>query len=297
MTEQPIALVLHGGAGARRGRDYTAEIAHMRRQVEAGRDRLHAGASALDVMVETIAALEASGLYVAGRGSSPNLVGRFELDASLMDGATTRAGAVAALEGYESPIGVARAIMQRTPYVMLAGDGAARFARRENLKQIKDPEAWFTRAGQGEDNHAPGGGPALAHGTVGCVVLDRAGRIAAGTSTGGVFDKLPGRVGDTPLIGAGTWADETAGVSCTGQGEYFIRTNAAAQVAWRMRLAGETLEAATGAVIAGIGALGGDGGMIALDRAGNIAMPYNSQGMKRAALYPDGRVVSLAFEG
>ncbi len=301
MSERPIAMVLHGGAGARRSRDYTAEIAHMRELIEAGRDRLHAGAAALEVMVETIAALEASGLYVAGRGASPNLAGRFELDASLMDGATGKAGAVAALEGFESPIAVARAVMERTPHVMLAADGAARFARREGLVQVKDPEGWFTRAGQGEANHPPGGGPpgtsALAHGTVGCVVLDLQGRIAAGTSTGGVFDKLPGRVGDTPLIGAGTWADDTAGVSCTGQGEYFIRTNAAAQVSWRMQLAGETLETATGAAIAGIGALGGDGGMIALDRAGNIAMPYNSEGMKRAALYPDGRVVALAFGG
>ena len=292
----------HGSARRRGGeagsRDYTAEIAHMRTLIEAGRDKLHAGASALEVMVETIAALEASGLYVAGRGASPNLAGRFELDASLMDGLSGRAGAVAALEGFESPIAVARAVMERTPHVMLAGDGAARFARREGLAQVKDPESWFTRAGQGEANHPPGGGgPALAHGTVGCVVLDLQGRIAAGTSTGGVFDKLPGRVGDTPLIGAGTWADETAGVSCTGQGEYFIRTNAAAQVSWRMKLAGETLESATGAAIAGIGALGGDGGMIALDRAGNIAMPYNSEGMKRAALYPDGRVVALAFGG
>ena len=301
MSERPIAMVLHGGAGARRSRDYTAEIAHMRELIEAGRDRLHAGAAALEVMVETIAALEASGLYVAGRGASPNLAGRFELDASLMDGATGKAGAVAALEGFECPIAVARAVMERTPHVMLAGDGAARFARREGLAQVKDPEGWFTRAGQGEANHPPGGGPpgasALAHGTVGCVVLDREGRIAAGTSTGGVFDKLPGRVGDTPLIGAGTWADDTAGVSCTGQGEYFIRTNAAAQVSWRMKLAGETLEEATDAAIAGVGALGGDGGMIALDRAGNIAMPYNSEGMKRAALYPDGRVVAMAFEG
>lgn len=297
MSDQPIAMVLHGGAGARRSRDYTAEIAHMRTLVERGGQRLRAGASALDVMVETIADLEASGLYVAGRGASPNLAGRFELDASLMDGATGRAGAVAALEGFESPIAVARAVMERTPHVMLAGDGAARFARREGLAQVKDPEGWFTRAGQGEANHPPGGGPQLAHGTVGCVVLDLQGRIAAGTSTGGVFDKLPGRVGDTPIVGAGTWADETAGVSCTGQGEYFIRTNAAAQVSWRMKLAGETLEAAADAAIAGIGALCGDGGMIALDRAGNIAMPYNSEGMKRAALYPDGRVVSLAFEG
>jgi len=295
MAKEIVALVLHGGAGARRSRDYSREVPHMQGVVEAARDRLNAGASALDVVTQVTAALEASGLYVAGRGASPNLDGRYELDAALMDGSDQRAGSVAALVGYQSPIAVARGVMERTPHVMLAGDGAAAFAGREGFEAIGDPEAWFTRAGSGEDNHAPSAG--LAHGTVGCVALDRAGRLAAATSTGGVFDKLPGRVGDCPLIGAGTWADGTAAISCTGQGEYFIRTNTAAQVAWRMRLAGESLDAATAAAIAGIGALGGDGGLIALDAAGVIAMPYNSQGMKRACLHPDGRIEALVFEG
>lgn len=287
MSREIVALVLHGGAGARRGRDYSREVPHMQGLVEAARDRLNAGAPALDVVVETIAELEASGLYVAGRGASPNLAGRYELDASLMTGANQAAGAVAALEGFESPITVARAVMEKTPHVMLAGDGAARFAEEQGFLRIADPDAWFTRAGKGEDNHPPKG---LAHGTVGCVALDREGRLAAGTSTGGVFNKMPGRVGDTPLIGAGTWADDTAAASCTGQGEYFIRTNAAAQVAWRMRLSGEALDAAAREVIAGIGRLGGDGGLIALDRDGNIAAPFNSQGMKRAWLTTDGEI-------
>jgi isoaspartyl peptidase/L-asparaginase-like protein (Ntn-hydrolase superfamily) len=180
---------------------------------------------------------------------------------------------------------------------MLAGEGAADFAREQGLETVTDPEAWFTRAGADEDNHAPGTGrSSLAHGTVGCVVLDAEGRLAGATSTGGVFDKLPGRVGDTPLIGAGTWADELVAVSSTGTGEFFIRTAAAVQVAHRLRWAGEDLATAARGPLEQIGRLGGDGGLIAVSRSGEIAMPYNSQGMKRAALHPDGRITSAAFE-
>jgi beta-aspartyl-peptidase (threonine type) len=280
------ALILHGGAGARRARDYTREIAHMRDVVTAMKARLDAGASALDVAVEATVMLEDSGLYVAGRGASPNLAGAFELDASLMDGATGKAGAVAALQGFRNPVVAARAVMERTPHVMLAGEGAALFALDQGLEPIADEEAWFTRAGQGEDNHPPG---TLSHGTVGCCVLDRDGRLAAATSTAGVFGKMPGRVGDTPIPGAGSWADGRVAVSGTGQGEYFIRVAACAQVSWRVG-AGQTLGEAGQAVIGEIGGLGGDGGLIALDRDGNIAAPFNSQGMKRAWLTPDGEI-------
>ena len=296
-----FALALHGGAGSRPGRDYAAEIAHMQGCVEAARDRLRAGAGALDVAVETIAALEASGLYIAGRGASPNQAGRYELDAGLMDAGTGLVGAVAALQGFESPIRVARAVMERTPHVMLAGEGAAAFAQAvagaEGLVAIADPHAWFTHAGADESNHAPGrgGAAALAHGTVGCVVRDAEGRLAAGTSTGGVFDKLPGRVGDTPIPGAGVWADGRAAVSCTGQGELFIRTNAAASVSARMRWAGAQLPHAARAVIEEVAGLGGEGGMIAVGADGVVAMPFHSAGMKRAALHADGRIEAAAF--
>src|SRR5215217_5377935 len=280
------ALILHGGAGARREREYDREIAHMRQVVEAMKARLDAGASALDIAVEAVVMLEDSGLYVAGRGASPNLAGAYERDASIMDGATRRAGAVAALQGFRNPVVAARAVMDRTPHVMLAGEGAALFALDQGLEPIADEEAWFTRAGQGEDNHPPG---TLSHGTVGCCVLDAEGRLAAATSTAGVFGKMPGRVGDTPIPAAGTWADANVAVSGTGQGEYFIRVAACAQTGWRVA-SGKSLSDASRAVIDEIGAMGGDGGLIALDREGNIAAPFNSQGMKRAWLTRDGEV-------
>ena len=285
MTGRP-ALILHGGAGARRERDYTREIAHMGEVVAAMKARLDAGAPALDVAVEATVLLEDSGLYVAGRGASPNLAGAYELDASLMDGSTRKAGAVAALQGFRNPVVAARAVMDRTPHVMLTGEGASLFALDQGLEPIADETAWFTRAGQGEDNHPPG---TLAHGTVGCCVLDRDGRLAAATSTAGVFGKMPGRVGDTPIPGAGSWADGRVAVSGTGQGEYFIRVAACAQVSWRVG-AGQTLAEAGRAVIEEIGNMGGDGGLIALDRDGNITAPFNSQGMKRAWLTPDGEI-------
>jgi len=286
MANKCLSLVLHGGAGALKDRDYARELAHMRGLVEAARDRLRAGAAALDVVTETVQALEASGMYVAGRGASPNSAGKFELDASIMDGPTRRAGAVAALQGFASPIRAARAVMERTPHVMLAGDGAAAFAAEQGLEQI-GPE-WFTPArARGERAHTTG--------TVGCVALDETGAIAAATSTGGTHGKLYGRVGDSPIVGAGVWADENVGVSCTGGGEYFIRAAAAAQVAFRMKLAGDGLAEAAAAALADVRMVGGDGGLIALNAAGEIAMPFNTAGMKRAALYPDGRITSEVF--
>jgi len=280
-------MAIHGGAGALTGCDYSREVEHLRSLAETGRDRLAAGATALEVAVETVAALEASGLYVAGRGASPNTVGTYELDASVMDGATRRAGAVAALRGFASPIRAALAVMEATPHVILAGEGAAAFAARQGLETIADDETWFTHVGWGGRDR-----DALATGTVGCVVRDREGRLAAATSTGGVFGKLHGRVGDSPIPGAGVWADGVAAVSCTGAGEMFLRAAVAAQVAHRVAFAHESLADAANAALADMKTLGGDGGLIAIGRAGDPVLPFVSQGMKRAALLDDGTIVA-----
>lgn len=286
-----IAFALHGGAGAKAGRDYSAEIADMRRIAEVARTALVAGATALDVVSGTVRALEDSGLYVAGKGASPNLNGDFELDASLMNGVDKSCGAVAALQGYANPIDVARAVMERTPHVFLAGDGARRFAQSQGFEALSDPESYFTRAGLFESNHPPG---TLAHGTVGCVCVDSFGNLAAGTSTAGVFGKLPGRVGDTPVIGSGTWADAEVAVSCTGQGEYFIRAQVAAQVAYRLK-AGQSLSDATAAALQEVVDFGGEGGLISVSRTGEVQVPFRSAGMKRAWFTGDEAIQSEAF--
>lgn len=292
MTDRRIALALHGGAGPLVGRNYDRELVHMRGLVEQGRDRLASGAAALDVVVEIVAELEASGLYVAGRGASPNTSGLYELDACVMDGRENRAGAVAALIGFQSPIAVARQVMELTPHVLLVGEGAAAFAGDRRMARIEDPGEWFTHAGGGGAGTEP---HHLATGTVGCVALDLHGDLAGGTSTGGVFGKMPGRVGDCPIPGSGTWADARVAVSCTGAGEMFIRATVAAQIAHRIRFGGESLERACVAALDEVRALKGEGGLIAVDAEGRIAMPFNSAGMKRAAVYPDGRIEVEVF--
>ncbi|WP_395646833.1 isoaspartyl peptidase/L-asparaginase family protein [Terricaulis sp.] len=265
------ALALHGGAGAIAERTYKAEEAHMMGLIEQGAAMLARGESALDVVTAMAEALEASGLHVAGKGSAPNAAGFVELDASIMDGSNRDAGAVAGLRGFLSPVRAARAVMEKTHHVLLVGEGAAAFSAEQGLARVDDPKSYYIAAESG----LPGAG------TIGAVALDTSGRLAAATSTGGLHGKMPGRVGDTPIIGAGCWADERAAVSCTGLGEYFMRVNAAADVSARIRYAHQTLEQAAGGVIEDVRRFGGYGGLIAVDAHGNVATPFASQGMKR----------------
>lgn len=312
------AIAIHGGAGAmRKGETPELEPRYreaMRRVLDEGKRRLAAGDAALDVCESLVRMLEDDELFNAGRGAVLTARGEAELDAAIMDGPTMRAGAVAGVKTVRHPITLARRVMETTPHVLLIGDGAEAFAgeagvervsnewfvtprRREQLerelKRRATEEAAAHRASQGEGDQgtrAAGSeaAPDTRFGTVGVVALDRKGRLAAATSTGGMTGKRPGRVGDAPLIGSGTYANNTVAVSCTGTGEQFIRHAVASGIASRMELAGESVEKAASHFVFGV-LKAGDGGLIAVDRRGRIAMPYSSAGMYRAAADSAGR--------
>ena len=278
MPNNSWAFALHGGAGAVAGRDYAETEAHLAKLGAACRERLAGGARALDVVEYAVAELESCGLYVAGRGSAPNSAGYVELDASIMDGQTREAGAVAAIRDFANPVSVARGVMEQTPHVMLMGTGAVAFARSSGFVEVEDPANYY-RLPVGVTHDDVDG---FVHGTVGAVALDRSGALAAATSTGGTFGKLEGRVGDTPLIGPGTWADDNIAISSTGIGEHIIRSGGASSVAFRFR-SGLSLHDAVHEMLDEVKRLGGDAGIIAVTRDDEIEMIYNSEGMKRAS--------------
>jgi L-asparaginase / beta-aspartyl-peptidase len=280
------ALALHGGAGVmRRDKAGAPHRAALEAALEAGYDILRAGGRSLDAVAAAVSVLEDSPLFNAGRGSCFNAKGEIEMDASIMDGATLAAGAVAAVRRIRNPVLAARAVMEKSPHVLLAGKGAEEFARQHALKLVSN--RYFRTE---ERLAALKRGLARHHGTVGAVALDRHGNLAAATSTGGYTGKLPGRIGDSPLIGAGTYADNaTCAVSGTGWGEAFIRVALAHEVSARMRHLKEPLQKAARAALMRISRIGGDGGLIAVDRRANIAMPFNSEAMFRACVGADGR--------
>jgi beta-aspartyl-peptidase (threonine type) len=312
-------LAIHGGAGVILRADMSAELeaeyrATLTAALEAGYAVLERGGSAIEAVATAVVLLEDSPHFNAGRGAVLNADGRCELDAAIMDGRHRAAGAVAGVQRVKNPILLARDVMEKSPHVMLTGAGADNFA--VSLGHVPVPNEYFQterRKAQLQQAHALEAAshsttfleekvrldPAVAgskFGTVGCVALDRGGNLAAGTSTGGMTNKRFGRVGDSPVIGAGTYADNgTCAVSATGHGEYFIRSVAAHDVAARMRYGGAALVTAAAETIAGIGRAGGTGGLIAMDAAGNVTMPFNTAGMYRGYRKSTGEAVVEIF--
>lgn len=299
-TSKPTwAIAIHGGAGTIERSDDPAVAAAYRaalsRALDIGSQRLAEGATAMDAVEAVVRDLEDDALFNAGRGAALTRDGKAELDAAVMDGWTLSTGAVAGVTTVRHPVSLARAVMTGTKHVLLAGPGAERFADGTQLERVENE--WFVtprRKRMLEDalrKTADAGEtttPAARMGTVGAVALDSRGHLAAATSTGGVTGKLPGRVGDAPLIGAGTYANRVVAVSCTGTGEQFIRHTVAGGVASRMELLNEPVEKAAGHYIFNV-LNPDDGGLIAIDAQGRIAMPYSSVGMYRGAADSNGR--------
>jgi beta-aspartyl-peptidase (threonine type) len=290
-----FAMVVHGGAGAPpRDLDpveraaYVASLAGVLRE---GCRALDAGGSSLDVVEAAVRALEDDPRFNAGRGAVLTAAGTHELDASIMDGRDLSCGAVAAVRTVRSPISLARAVMERTPHVLLVGEGAEAFAREIGMEPVDN--AYFTTERRTEQLRR---WREEEHGTVGALALDREGHLAAATSTGGLMGKRWGRVGDSPIVGAGTYADDrTCAVSCTGTGEEFIRHGVARAISARMELAGQTVTEATEALVRGT-LQPGDGGAIALSHRGEVAMVYTTGGMFRGRCGADGEVEVRIWE-
>lgn len=292
-----ISLALHGGAGTLIQGTMTPEqetqyIAALKAALDTGYTLLTQGASALDAVEATVKSLEDCVLFNAGRGSVFTAEGNHEMDASIMDGKTRKAGAVSLVSGIKNPISLARCVMEKTEHVFMAGTGAMQFGQQQGFEiypadyfysdfrfqqwqEIKNTDSFQLDHSDKKDSK---------FGTVGAVALDSEGNLAAATSTGGMTNKKFGRVGDSPMIGAGNYANNhTCAVSCTGSGEFFIRGVVAYDVSCLMEYKGFTLQQAAEEVIMNrVHQLGGDGGLIAVDRFGNMAMPFNTEGMYRA---------------
>ena len=300
-SEQPVAIALHGGAGTIERDRMSAEVeaeyrSFLEKAISEGYQQLQAGEDGLDVVVAIIQRMEDSPLFNAGKGSVYTWDGQHELDASIMHGAQMDAGAVAGVTTVQSPISLARAVMEQSPHVMLASRGAEQFAKELGIPEVSPVyfeterrkralESYKARTQAGIEPHVD-----YKFGTVGVVVLDSKGNLVAGTSTGGMTGKRWGRIGDAPVIGAGTYADNrSCAVSATGHGEYFVRHTVARDICARMQFAGQSLnEAAEAVIMDELVVAGGDGGIVAVDAGGEVTMIFNTPGMYRASVSGSG---------
>lgn len=313
--QKKYVMVIHGGAGTILKKNMSPEkeaayIAALTKALNAGYAEIKAGKSSLDAVEATIHVLENDPHFNAGKGAVFTHDGRNELDAAIMDGKTLMAGSVAGVTTIKNPISAARAVMEKSEHVMMVGAGADQFAKEVGL-EIVDPKYFWTKErwdGLQKAIKEDSTKAVLDHGnnkselfgiknhdykfgTVGCVALDQAGNLAAGTSTGGMTNKKYGRVGDAPIIGAGTYCNnETAGISCTGWGEFYIRNVVAKTISDLIEYKGLSVAEASKIALDKVGKMGGDGGLIALDKKGNIAMPFNTEGMYRGAITADGKI-------
>ena len=312
-----LAFVIHGGAGVIKRGSLTPERekeyrAKLEEALLAGYKALQAGKSSLDAVEVAIRMLEDSPLFNAGKGAVFTADGKNELDASIMNGKTLAAGAVAGLHHVKNPITLARAVMEKSPHVMMVGDGAEKFAKEQNIDLVDEKYFWtqerwdslqriLEQEKQKSEPAKPKGTvsenfaelPYNKFGTVGAVALDKEGNLAAGTSTGGMTNKKYGRVGDAPIIGAGTYANnDSCAVSATGWGEFFIRLGVARDICALMEYRAMPIQNSADMVIKQkLQKLGGDGGIIGLDKFGNIAISFNSEGMYRAYINSEGKPV------
>jgi len=313
--QKKYVMVIHGGAGTILKKNMTPEkeaiyIKVLTEALQAGYAKIQAGKTSLDAVEATIHVLENDPHFNAGKGAVFTHDGRNEMDAAIMDGKTLMAGAVAGVTTVKNPISAARAVMEKSEHVMMVGAGADQFAKDAGLEIVDQKYFWTKERWDGlqqaikEDStkavldHGSKKSELLGSknhdykfGTVGCVALDKSGNLSAGTSTGGMTNKKYGRVGDAPIIGAGTYCNnETAGISCTGWGEYYIRNVVAKTISDLMEYKGLSVAAASKIAIEKVGKMGGDGGLIALDKKGNISMPFNTEGMYRGAITADGKI-------
>ena len=302
-----FGIVIHGGAGTLPRAEMSGEAegkyrAALNEAVDAGHAVLHDGGTSLDAVTRAVVLLEDNPLFNAGRGSVFTLDGRNELDASIMDGRTLKAGAVCGLTRIRNPVELARAVMERSEHVMLAGAGAEEFASSQGFSFV--PQDYFSTAERWQQlqrirsGEIGLSGHTISHvGTVGAVALDTQGHLAAATSTGGMTGKRFQRIGDSPIIGAGTYADDrSCAVSATGHGEVFIRAAVAHDICARMRFGGRGVgEAAREVIFGELAALGGEGGVIAIDAHGEIAMEFNSEGMFRASKKAGGETLIAIY--